>query len=864
MQKLALLQLLTLAVLVHSQNQSGFVSIDCGFVDKPSYTDETTSIYYTSDSNIISTGISRSISSKHKTQTLKRQFWNVRSFPEGTRNCYTVAAPQGRSRKFLVRAMFMYGNYDGENSLPKFDIYLGAKWWDSLMFQNASEIVTKEIIYVASSDYVHVCLFNTNNGKPFISVLELRVLDSNAYLVSSLQLLARYDIGLQDGELVRYPDDIYDRIWTPFNSKDWRQMNTSLPVDQGSSSTASSSDLITYPPSTVMRTAATPANVSNKLEFRFQLGHNDSIYNVYLYFAEIQKLQANQIREFDIFLNGDLLNADISPLYLKTLYYTSIITEPWLDVWINTTDRSTLPPLFNAIEIYMTKDLSQSQTQQTDVDAITNIKSSYGIKRNWQGDPCTPRAYLWDGLNCSYGGSGSPRITSLNLSSGGLTGNIAPDLSNLKSIEYLDLSNNNLVGDVPSFLSQLQFLRVLELEGNQLSGTIPTKLIERSKNGSLKLSFGGNPNLCSSEDSCKSNKAKFVIPLVSSLAGALILLAATITFCISRRKKTVKLSAYSRIKKELGLKKQEFTYAEVCSITKNFEKVLGKGAFGTVYHGISSNTQVAVKMLSPSGQGYLQFQAEAKLAKVHHKHLTSLIGYCDDGTNVALIYEYMANGDLAKHLSEKNVNILNWKQRLQIAVDAAEGLEYLHTGCKPPIVHRDVKSKNILLNEFFRGKIADFGLSKIFRDEDDTHIFTVIAGTPGYLDPEYNMSNKLNEKSDVYSFGIVLLEIITGQPAIAKTEEKPHIVQWVNVMLAESKVADIIDSRLEGNFDIDSATKALDTAMASVAPSSLNRPTMSHVVMELRQCLAMEIARGSQSQIDYSFGGISGVSSLAR
>ncbi|XP_054780168.1 probable LRR receptor-like serine/threonine-protein kinase At1g05700 isoform X2 [Prosopis cineraria] len=454
----------TLVVLVQSQNQSRFISIDCGLVDQPSYTDETTSIYYTSDANIISTGISHSISSKHKTQTPKRQLWTVRSFPEGERNCYTLTAPQGSSRKFLVRAMFMYGNYDGENSLPKFDIYLGADWWDTLVFQNASEIVTKEIIYAASSDFVHVCLLNTNTGAPFISVLELRFLDYDVYLFSSLDLLARHDLGLLDGELVRFPDDAYDRIWTPYNTKDWKQINTSLPVDQGSTS----SGLMNYPPSIVMRSAATPANAGNNMEFNFLPGYNASTLYAYMYFAEIQKLQENQTRQFDIFVNGGLLSADISPFYLRTIYYLAVKPEPWLNIWLNRTERSTLPPLCNAIEIYVEKNLSQTQTQETDVDAIMNIKSFYGIKRNWQGDPCTPQAYLWDGLNCSYDGSGTRRITSLNLSSGGLTRNIAPDIYNLKSIEYLDLSDNNLVGEVPSFLAQLQFLKVL---------------------------FGGNPNL---------------------------------------------------------------------------------------------------------------------------------------------------------------------------------------------------------------------------------------------------------------------------------------------------------------------------------------------------------------------------------
>ncbi|KAK7261755.1 hypothetical protein RIF29_28074 [Crotalaria pallida] len=875
---------LTLHIIVHAnQNQSGFISIDCGLVNEQSYTDETTSIYYTSDAKIIDTGVSQNISSKYKANNLAKQFWNVRSFPEGTRNCYTLNVPNGMRSKYLVRALFMYGNYDGKDSLPEFDIYLGAKWWESVVFEDANSVVSKEILYVASSDYVHVCLVNTSKGTPFISALELRVLNSDAYLVNSLELLARFDIGLQDGEVVRYPDDVYDRTWRPYNSNEWKEINTSLTIDEG----ATSYNFLPLAPSTVLRTAAIPANVSGNIDLHHFLPKyiNGSTYYVYLYFAEIQKLEANQVREFNIFVNGGILNNDpINPLYLQSKYYISAISEPNSELWINKTSRSSLPPLINAIEVYMSKDFLQSETYQTDADAIINIKSTYGIKRNWQGDPCTPMAYLWDGVNCSNAGSDSPRIIYLNLSSSGLIGNIAPGISNLNSLEYLDLSNNNLTGAVPDFLSQLNHLRVLNLEGNQLSGTIPSQLIERSENGSLKFSFGGNPNLCTS-GSCNKNGNKIVVPLVASLGGTFfILTVALISFCMFKRRKQAslqlsKLSAYSKIKEELESNKQQFTYAELMSITRKFERVVGKGAFGIVYHGNIGETEVAVKMISPSPQGYLQFQAEAKLLViVHHKCLTSLIGYCDDGTNMALIYEYMSNGDLAKHLSDKNENILSWKQRLQIAVDAAEGLEYMHHGCNPPIVHRDVKSKNILLNEKLRGKLADFGLSKIFPDEGDTHMSTVVAGTPGYLDPQYNLFKKLKEKSDVYSFGVVLLEIITGQPAIIKTEENTHIhiVQWVSSMLLEWEVIDIMDSRFKGEFKINSANKALDIAMACVASTSTNRPTMAHVVMELKQCLAMEVTQPYESHSyhqssssyslmnDVSFDRISGESSLER
>ncbi|KAL2982279.1 hypothetical protein AAZX31_13G333900 [Glycine max] len=867
---------LTLPIIVRAQNQSGFISIDCGLEDEPNYTDETTSIYYSSDVNFTNSGVSHSISSKYKA-SLDRQFWNVRSFPDGTRNCYTLVVPQVSSKKYLVRARFAYGNYDGKDSLPEFDIYLGDSWWGSVVFQDASSVVTKEIIYAASSNYAHVCLFNTAKGTPFISVLELRVLNSEAYLVNFVELLARFDVGLQDGEIIRYPDDVYDRIWTPYNSNEWTQIDNTLTIDHD----ATSFDFLPLPPSIVMGTAAIPANVNDNIEFHFLPKNNASTCYVYMFFAELQKLQANQIREFNIFVNGDILNnAPINPIYLQNAYHLAIIENP-LELWINKTSGSTLPPLLNAIEIYMTKNFSLSETYQTDVDGIINVKSIYGIKRNWQGDPCTPLAYLWDGLNCSYAESDSPRIIYLNLSFSGLIGNIAPGISNLQSIEYLDLSNNNLTGAVPEFLSQLRFLRVLNLEGNQLSGTIPMQLIVNSENGLLEFIFGGNPSLCSPGSSCNNkNGNKVVVPLVASLGGAFMILVITvISFCIYKRRQPVshhlsKQNAYYKIREELESNKQEFTYAEVLSMTRNFERVVGKGGFATVYHGWIDDTEVAVKMLSPSAQGYLQFQAEAKLlAVVHHKFLTALIGYCDDGENMALIYEYMANGDLAKHLSGKSKNILSWNQRIQIAVDAAEGLEYLHHGCNMPIVHRDVKSKNILLNEKFRGKLADFGLSKIYSDEDDTHMTTVVAGTLGYLDPEYNRSHKLREKSDVFSFGIVLFEIITGQPAITKTEERTHIIQWVDSILLERGINDIVDSRLQGEFDIHHVKKALDTAKACVATTSINRPTMTHVVNELKQCFSKMMTTPSNSDdhesspnsfITVSFDGISGQSSLQR
>ncbi|XLT07838.1 hypothetical protein HN51_053631 [Arachis hypogaea] len=232
--------------------------------------------------------------------------------------------------------------------------------------------------------------------------------------------------------------------------------------------------------------------------------------------------------------------------------------------------------------------------------------------------------------------------------------------------------------------------------------------------------------------------------------------------------------------------------------------------------------------------------------RVHHRNLTSLIGYCNEETNIALIYEYMENGNLEEHLLEKNsrTKLFNWEERLTIAMDAAQGLEYLHNGCKPPIIHRDVKCTNILLNENFQAKMSDLGLSRSIPVDGGTHVTTVIAGTPGYLDPEYQVSNRLTEKSDVYSFGVVLLEIITGKPAILKAVEgKIHISEWVKSMLAKGDVKCIVDTRLQGDFESSSVWRAVEIAMASVSNKSSKRPYMTDIVTELKECLAMELAR---------------------
>ncbi|KAM0887793.1 hypothetical protein ACQ4PT_028781 [Festuca glaucescens] len=270
------------------------------------------------------------------------------------------------------------------------------------------------------------------------------------------------------------------------------------------------------------------------------------------------------------------------------------------------------------------------------------------------------------------------------------------------------------------------------------------------------------------------------------------------------------------------LESRRFTYKELEMITTNFQQVLGKGGFGYVYNGFRENgIQVAVKLRShSSNQGVKEFLAEAQiLTRIHHMNLVSMIGYCKDGEYMALVYEYMSEGTLQEHI---------------------EGLEYLHKGCNPPLIHRDVKATNILLNATLEARIADFGLSKAF-NSNDTHVSTsTLVGTPGYVDPEYQMTMQPTVKSDVYSFGVVLLELVTGKPAILREPVPVNIIQWVRQRLAQGNIEAVVDTRMRGCYDVNTVWKVADIALKCTAQSSVQRPNMTDVVAQLRECIELE------------------------
>ncbi|KAK7387062.1 hypothetical protein VNO78_27552 [Psophocarpus tetragonolobus] len=284
-----------------------------------------------------------------------------------------------------------------------------------------------------------------------------------------------------------------------------------------------------------------------------------------------------------------------------------------------------------------------------------------------------------------------------------------------------------------------------------------------------------------------------------------------------------------------------FSYRELCVATQNFHptNMIGEGGFGRVYKGHikSTNQVVAVKQLDRNGfQGNREFLVEVLiLSLLHHPYLVNLVGYCAEGEHRILVYEYMVNGSLEDHLLEltPDKKPLDWHTRMKIAEGAAKGLEYLHEEANPPVIYRDFKASNILLDENFNPKLSDFGLAKLGPIGDKSHVSTRVMGTYGYCAPEYASTGQLTTKSDVYSFGVVFLEIITGRRVIeySRPSEEQNLVNWAQPLLKDrTKFTQMADPLLEDNYPIKSLYQALAVAAMCLQEEADTRPLISDVV----------------------------------
>lgn len=458
------------------------------------------------------------------------------------------------------------------------------------------------------------------------------------------------------------------------------------------------------------------------------------------------------------------------------------------------------------------------------------------------------------------------QVLKLDLSQNMLSGEIPPDIGNCNHLTFLDLSQNNLSGFIPPDISNIHILNYLNVSRNHLSQTIP-KAIGNMKSlttadfsfndfsGKLPesgqfaffnaSSFAGNPLLCGS---LINNPCNFTtVPSKPSnsttrfkLIFALGLLMCSLAFALAAilKAKSFKKSS-SGSWKMTAFQKLDFTVSDILECVKD-GNVIGRGGAGIVYHGKMPNgVEIAVKKLLGFGNHSHDhgFRAEIQtLGNIRHRNIVRLLAFCSNKEANLLVYEYMRNGSLGEALHGKKGTFLGWNLRYKIAIEAAKGLCYLHHDCSPLIVHRDVKSNNILLNSSFEAHVADFGLAKYLVDGGASECMSAIAGSYGYIAPEYAYTLRVDEKSDVYSFGVVLLELLTGRRPVGDFGEGVDIVQWSKKMTGcrKEEVTCIVDPKLKA-VPKDEATHLFFIAMLCVQDNSVERPTMREVVQMLSE-----------------------------
>ncbi|KAG4995619.1 hypothetical protein JHK84_032588 [Glycine max] len=543
----------------------------------------------------------------------------------------------------------------------------------------------------------------------------------------------------------------------------------------------------------------------------------------------------------------------------------------------------------DGINSFCLKDVGPCDSRVTTLlDIAAGFGYPFQLARSWTGnDPCDD----WSFVVCAGG-----KIITVNLAKQNLTGTISPAFANLTDLRNLFLNDNNLGGSIPGSLTNLAQLEVLNVSNNKLSGDVPkfsskvkfttagNDLLGRSDGGggSGTTPSKGSGDAPSGSPSAGTSGSSLSPAWIAGIVVIAVFFVAVVVFvfckCHAKNrhgkfgrvnnpengKGEVKIdmmsvtnsNGYGGVPSELQSQGSERSDLHVFEggnatisiqvlrqVTDNFSEknILGRGGFGVVYKGeLHDGTQIAVKRMesvATGSKGLNEFQAEiAVLSKVRHRHLVALLGYCINGNERLLVYEYMPQGTLTQHLfdwGENGCAPLTWKQRVAIALDVARGVEYLHSLAQQSFIHRDLKPSNILLGDDMRAKVADFGLVKNAPDGKYS-VETRLAGTFGYLAPEYAATGRVTTKVDVYAFGVVLMELITGRRALDDTvpDERSHLVSWFRrVLINKENIPKAIDQTLDPDEEtMESIYKVAELAGHCTAREPYQRPDMGHAV----------------------------------